>query len=68
MHDLANEFSKMGISHVTFDHPANEIKEGFDFIVSHGLWQWPGLHSLTLKKEKEDSIYRLSSRHARSLV
>ena len=42
----------MGISHVTFDHPANEIKEGFDFIVSHGLWQWPGLHSLTLKKKR----------------
>ena len=52
VHDLANEFSKMGISHVTFDHPANEIKEGFDFVVSHGLWQWPGLHSLTLKKKR----------------
>ena len=50
--DLANAFSKIGIYHRTFDHPATEIKDGFDFIVSHGLWQWPGRHALTLKKKR----------------
>ena len=48
--DLEIALTELGIKNQTDDNAHNHSKDKFDLIIVHGLWQWPGVKALKLKR------------------
>ena len=65
--DLEIALTELGIKNQTDDNAHNHSKDKFDLIIAHGLWQWPGVKALKLKRSRH-SLHSVSSWYAGPMV